>query len=119
MFPYPSTFSDDREGGRVMKPKKLYVFAVTLLVASMLLGACAPSTPAAAPAEAPAEQPPAAEAPAEEAAEPAEEAMEITLAIQHFSVIGRPSGSPRSTPTSPTFTERMLLLIRSIHSLRS
>jgi basic membrane protein A len=70
-----------------MKPKKLYVFAVTLLVASMLLGACAPSTPAAAPAEAPAEQPPAAEAPAEEAAEPAEEAMEITLAIQHFSVI--------------------------------
>lgn len=70
-----------------MKPKKLYVFAVTLLVASMLLGACAPSTPAAAPAEAPAEQPPAAEAPAEEAAEPAEEAMDITLAIQHFSVI--------------------------------
>ena len=70
-----------------MKPKKLYVFAVTLLVASMLLGACAPSTPAAAPAEAPAEQPPAAEAPAEEAAEPAEEAMDVTLAIEHFSVI--------------------------------
>ena len=70
-----------------MKPKKLYLFAALLLVSSMLLGSCAPAAPTAAPPPPP-EQPTAApEQPTAEVAEPAPEAMNITLAIQHFSVI--------------------------------
>ena len=70
-----------------MKPKMLYVFAALLLVVGMLLGSCAPSTPTAAPPPPP-EQPTAApEQPTAEVAEPAPEAKNITLAIEHFSVI--------------------------------
>ena len=70
-----------------MKPKKLYVFSALLLVASMLLGSCAPAAPTAAPPPPP-EQPTAAPAqPTAEVAEPAPEPMNITLAIEHFSVI--------------------------------
>ena len=70
-----------------MKSKKLYLFAALLLVSSMLLGSCAPAAPTAAPPPPP-EQPTAApEQPTAEVAEPAPEAMNITLAIQHFSVI--------------------------------
>jgi basic membrane protein A len=69
-----------------MKPKKLYVFAALLIVASMLLGSCAPAAPTAAPPAPPVEQPTAApEQPTAEVVEP--EPMNITLAIEHFSVI--------------------------------
>jgi basic membrane lipoprotein Med (substrate-binding protein (PBP1-ABC) superfamily) len=69
----------------VMKPKKSFVFAALPLVASMLLGACAPSTPTAAP---PVEQPTAAvEQPTAAVGQPSQEPMKITLAIEHFSVI--------------------------------
>ncbi len=69
-----------------MKPKKSFVFAALLLMASMLLGACAPAaTPTAAP---PVEQPTAAaEQPTAPAEAPTAEPMKITLAIEHFSVI--------------------------------
>jgi basic membrane lipoprotein Med (substrate-binding protein (PBP1-ABC) superfamily) len=69
----------------VMKPKKSFVFAALLLVASMLLGACATAAPTAAP---PVEQPTAVvEQPTAGAAQPTSEPMKITLAIEHFSVI--------------------------------
>ena len=68
-----------------MKPKKSFVLAALLLVASMLLGACAPSTPTAAP---PVEQPTlAVEQPTAAVEQPTQETMKITLAIEHFSVI--------------------------------
>ena len=69
-----------------MKPKKSFVFAALLLMASMLLGACAPAaTPTAAP---PVEQPTAVvEQPTVPVEPPAVEPMPITLAIEHFSVI--------------------------------
>ena len=53
-----------------MKPKKSYAFAALLLVVSVLLASCAPSTPTAAPP-----------------AEPPAEAANIVLAIEHFSPI--------------------------------
>ncbi len=65
-----------------MKPKKSHVLAALLLLASMLLGSCAPAaTPTAAPPAAPVEQPTA------EVMQPTAEPMKITLAIEHFSVI--------------------------------
>lgn len=68
-----------------MMPRTSYVFAALLLIASMLLGACAPAaTPTAAP---PVEQPPAAAQPTQAGEPPAAEPMKITLAIEHFSVI--------------------------------
>jgi basic membrane lipoprotein Med (substrate-binding protein (PBP1-ABC) superfamily) len=61
------------------------VLAALLLVASLLLGACATATPTAAP---PVEQPTAAvEQPTAAVAQPTQEPMKITLAIEHFSVI--------------------------------
>jgi basic membrane lipoprotein Med (substrate-binding protein (PBP1-ABC) superfamily) len=70
----------------VMKPNKSFVFAALLLIASMLLGSCAPAaTPTAAP---PVEQPTiAVEQPTVEVVQPTAEPMKITLAIEHFSVI--------------------------------
>jgi len=70
-----------------MKSKKLYLFAALLLVSSMLLGSCAPAAPTAAPPPPPEQPTAAAEQPTAEVAEPAPEAMNVTLAIQHFSVI--------------------------------
>jgi basic membrane protein A len=69
----------------VMKPKKSFVFAA-LLIASMLLGSCAPAaTPTAAP---PVVQPTVAvEQPTAEVVQPTAEPVKITLAIEHFSVI--------------------------------
>jgi len=68
-----------------MKPKKSFVFAALLLLAGMLLGSCAPSTPAAAP---PVEQPTsAAEQPTAAVAQPTAEPLKIVLAIEHFSQI--------------------------------
>ncbi len=67
-----------------MKPKTSFVFAALLVVASMLLGSCATSTPTAAPVE----QPTAAvEQPTAAAAQPTLEPAKITLAIEHFSQI--------------------------------
>ena len=69
-----------------MKANRLYVFAALLIVASMLLGSCAPAAPATEAPPPPPEEPTAApEQPPAEVAEPAP--MNITLAIQHFSVI--------------------------------
>lgn len=72
-----------------MKPKKSYVLAALLLLASMLLGSCAPAaTPTAAPTAAPVEQPTAeAMQPTAEVMQPTAGPMQITLAIEHFSVI--------------------------------
>ncbi|MCJ7511895.1 MAG: BMP family ABC transporter substrate-binding protein, partial [Anaerolineales bacterium] len=71
-----------------MKPKKSFVLVALLVVASMLLGACAPATPTAAPPPPPAEPPTAAPAqPTAAVAEPTQEPMKITLAIEHFSPI--------------------------------
>ena len=70
-----------------MKSKKLYLFAALLLVSSMLLGSCAPAAPTAAPPPPPEQPTAAAEQPTAEVAEPAPEVMNVTLAIQHFSVI--------------------------------
>ena len=69
-----------------MKSKKSFVLAALLLVASLVLGSCAPAAPTAAP---PVEQPTAApvEQPTAAAPEPTAEEMKITLAIEHFSVI--------------------------------
>jgi simple sugar transport system substrate-binding protein len=68
-----------------MKSKKSFVLAALLLVASMLLGSCAPATPTAAP---PVEPPTAAAAkPTTAVAQPTAEPVKITLAIEHFSVI--------------------------------
>jgi basic membrane protein A len=69
----------------VMKPKKSFVFAA-LLIASMLLGSCAPAaTPTAAP---PVEQPTAAVVqPTAAVAPPTAEPTKIVLAIEHFSQI--------------------------------
>jgi basic membrane protein A len=68
-----------------MMPKKSFVFAA-LLIASMLLGSCAPAaTPTAAP---PVEQPTVAvEQPTAEVVQPTAEPVKITLAIEHFSQI--------------------------------
>lgn len=66
-----------------MKPKKSFVFAALLLIASMLLGSCAP---AATPTAEPPPLPPPAEATTAVEPPPAEP-MKITLAIEHFSVI--------------------------------
>jgi len=69
-----------------MKPKKSFVLAGLLLVASMLLGSCAPAPAATAPPPAPATAAPVpATAAPEQPAAP--EPMKITLAIEHFSVI--------------------------------
>jgi len=68
----------------VMKPRKSFVLAALLVIASMLLGACATATPTAAP---PVEQPPVVEQPTVAVEPPAVEPMPITLAIEHFSVI--------------------------------
>jgi len=69
-----------------MKPKKSFVLAALLLIASMLLGSCAPAaTPTAAP---PVEQPTVAvEQPTAEVVQPTAEPMKTTLAILHFSPI--------------------------------
>jgi len=64
-----------------MKPKKSYVLAALLLLASMLLGSCAPATPTAAPPAAPVEQA------TSEVAQPTAEPTKIVLAIEHFSQI--------------------------------
>ena len=69
-----------------MKPKKSFVLAALLLVASMLLGSCAPAPAATAPPPVPATvAPEPATAAPEQPAAP--EPMKITLAIEHFSVI--------------------------------
>ena len=64
-----------------MKVSKYFILAAMLLIASMMIGACAPATPAVEPTEAPAQ-------PTDVAAPPAgEEPQSLTLAIEHFSVI--------------------------------
>jgi len=68
----------------VMNSKKSFVFAALLLVTSMVLGSCAPSTPTAAP---PAEQPTAAAEQPTAAAQATAEPADIVLAIEHFSQI--------------------------------
>ncbi len=67
-----------------MNSKKSFVFAALLLVTSMVLGSCAPSTPTAAP---PAEQPTAAAEQPTAAAQATAEPADIVLAIEHFSQI--------------------------------
>jgi basic membrane protein A len=73
----------------VMRPKKSFVLAALLLIASMLLVSCAPAaTPTAAPPP-PTAVPPtvAVEQPTAEVVQPTAEPVKITLAIEHFSVI--------------------------------
>ena len=67
-----------------MKPQKSFVFAALLLIASMLLGSCAP---AATPTAEPPPPPPPVEQPTVAVEPPVAEPMKITLAIEHFSVI--------------------------------
>jgi basic membrane protein A and related proteins len=72
----------------VMRPKKSFVLAALLLIASMLLGSCATATPTAAPPPPTAAPPTAAvEQPTVAVAPPTAEPVKITLAIEHFSVI--------------------------------
>jgi basic membrane protein A len=72
----------------VMRPKKSFVLAALLLIASMLLGSCATATPTAAPPPPTAAPPTAAvEQPTVPVAPPTAEPVKITLAIEHFSVI--------------------------------
>jgi len=75
-----------------MKVSKYFILAAMLLIASMMIGACAPATPAVEPTEAPAQ-------PTDVAAPPAgEEPQSLTLAIEHFSVIRRHDLVRRSRP---------------------
>jgi basic membrane protein A len=69
--------------------KRSFVLAAMLLVASMVLGSCAPAAPTAAPTAVPPTAAPTAavEQPTEAVAQPTAEPMKITLAIEHFSVI--------------------------------
>jgi basic membrane protein A len=72
-----------------MKPKNSYIVAALLILAGMLLGSCAPAaTPTAAPPAAPVEQPTAeVMQPTAAMEQPTAEMSNITLAIEHFSVI--------------------------------
>ncbi len=73
-----------------MKEKKFYILGAMLIVASLIVGACAPaSTPTAAPTAPPVEQPTAAVAqPTTAAAQPTTAApMPVVFAIEHFGVI--------------------------------
>jgi basic membrane protein A len=73
-----------------MKEKKFYILGAMLIVASLIVGACAPaSTPTAAPTAPPVEQPTAAVAqPTTAAAQPTTAApTPVVFAIEHFGVI--------------------------------
>lgn len=73
----------------VMRQNRPFVLAALLLIASLIVGACAPAaTPAAAPTAAPVEQPTVAVAqPTAAPAQPTAAPTKIVLAIEHFSVI--------------------------------
>lgn len=71
-----------------MKQQKYYIFAAMLIIASMMLGACAPATPVA--TEPPVVEPtePPVVVPTEAVVVPTEApVVPVTLAIEHFSVI--------------------------------
>ena len=72
-----------------MKQKKYLVLMAMLIIASLTIGSCAPSTPVAPPPPADEVEPTAevAEPAPEESAPPAEEPETMTLAIEHFSII--------------------------------